>query len=326
MSAPGYAPPGEAPPPAQAPPNAPATPSYDPPAVPPAVPDYAPPSAPAADYAPPSAPPASPGYAPPDAPPASPGYAPPGSAAAPPGYDAGGAATTPTYDPTAAAPTPGYSAGAPGYTPPGEPPSALSGYNPPPGPGGPGYGAPAGPPPGLGGTGAPGYAPPPGGGGGSSNGRAIAIGIAVLLGVLILGIVGFALLRGGDGGGTGTATEGETPDEGRREEAIAEGEIDFSEVVPATGTVACEVTGLDEFGRYLVFVTLSNNSAERSAFVVDYELYGPDGTYIGADFGVIGDLAPGESERDDTYGELEGTFDYQDVTCEVIAAQRSALN
>ncbi|MEL7210759.1 MAG: hypothetical protein AAGK32_21400, partial [Actinomycetota bacterium] len=98
--------------------------------------------------------------------------------------------------------------------------------------------------------------------------------------------------------------------------------IDFSDGTPAAQTATCEVAGLDFADDYEVFATVMNVSDEESHYLIDYELFGPAGESLGVDFGIISNLAPGDQERDDTEGIIDGDVPWSDVECRVLATTR----
>ncbi len=106
------------------------------------------------------------------------------------------------------------------------------------------------------------------------------------------------------------------------QEAISELAIDFSDGVPAAEPATCEVTGVDDFDDYIVFTTVTNVSGEESHYLIDYELTGPSGAFIGSDFGIVSNLADGATERDNTLGVIDDATPWQDVSCTVFATTR----
>ncbi len=221
--------------------------------------------------------------------------------------------------PAVGGPPPGL--GAPGGPPPGygAPPGPAPSYGAPsPGipPGGPppGFGPPGGQPPAYGAPGAAGYggvssAPP------KKNSRTAWIILAGIVGVLVLvcggcvALVGFGANEASQGSGF---------------EFITELGLDFSDGVPATGPVSCEVTGIQDDGSddYAVDALVTNASGVTSHYRVEYDLFGPGQDYIGSDYGIVSNLAPDESVRDFTVGVVDGVPDWQDVTCTVTQAIR----
>jgi len=245
--------------------------------------------------------------------PGQPGVAPgmPGAPGGPPpGYGA------PAGGPSFGAPGPGPgiapgsppSYGSPGYGPPGAPAPGFGA--PPPGaaPGAPpGYGAPS---PAYGAPGPVGYGAPP-----KKSNQTVWIILGSIVGAFVLlcgGCVAIVAL-------TGEATDGfGVP------EVITEAGYDFSNAVPALGPASCEVTGVQSDGSddYAVDAIVTSQADVRSHFRVDYELVDDSGESIGSDFGIISDVDPGETVRDSTYGLVDGTPDWTNVTCNVTSSVR----
>ena len=107
-------------------------------------------------------------------------------------------------------------------------------------------------------------------------------------------------------------------------ETVSELAIDFTEGVPATGPVSCEVTGIqnDGSGDYEVFAIVTNESGVESHYLVDYELIGPSGEPLGTDFGIVSNVRPDETVRDNTIGVIDAAPDWTDVSCLVIGTSR----
>lgn len=190
----------------------------------------------------------------------------------------------------------------PQYQPPGQPTQ----YAPPPGPP-PQYQPPPGqPPPGF----QPPHAAPP------KNNKTVWIVLGIILGVVVLGIGSCAAIL---------AFAVTSADEGIRE-VFSELTIDFSNGVPATGPVTCEVTGIqtDGTGDYEVFAVVSNESGVESHYLVDYELIGPGGEPLGTDFGIVSNVGAGDFVRDNTIGVIDALPDWTEVDCQVIEATRVA--
>lgn len=179
----------------------------------------------------------------------------------------------------------------PGFPPPQSQPQA---YQPPQG-----YPAPTGPPP-------------------KKSSRRVWIILGVILGAIILlvgactAILAFAI---------------RSADESVRE-VFSELTIDFTEAVPATGPVSCEVTGIQDDGSddYEVFTEVTNESGVESHYLVDYVLVGPNGEELGTDFGIMSNVAAGALERDNTIGVIDGAPSWEQVECEVIGAARVPAN
>lgn len=105
-------------------------------------------------------------------------------------------------------------------------------------------------------------------------------------------------------------------------EFISELGLDFTDGVAPTGPVSCEVTGLQSDGDYSVDALVTNESGVTSHYRVEYDLFGPNQTYISSDFGIVSNVSDGESVRDFTLGTIGGSTDWNDVTCEVTQALR----
>ena len=200
-----------------------------------------------------------------------------------------------------------------------EPPSPSPfepspGYGSPPAGPPPGYGSPpAGPPPTYGLPGTPGYggiAPPQ-----KKSSRTIWIVLAVVLGGLAMVCVGCVALIG-----IGASQS----DELDVFEVINEATLDFSNGVPPAGPTSCEVTGIqgDGTGDYAVDAIVTNADGVKSHYEINYEILGPTGDFVGADFGIVSDVEPGETVRDFTLGLVDGPYPWTEVSCEVILALR----
>lgn len=214
----------------------------------------------------------------------------------------------------------------PGQPPPSEPP-----YNPPPQYQPPGqptqYVPPPGPPPQYQ---QPQYQPAPGGppqyqqppgfqppqSAPPKNNKTVWIVLGIILGVIVLGIGSCAAIL---------AFAVNSADESLRE-VFSELTIDFSNGVPATGPVTCEVTGIqtDGSGDYEVFAVVSNESGVESHYLVDYELIGPGGEPLGPDFGIVSNVGAGDVVRDNTIGVIDALPDWTEVDCQVTQATRVA--
>lgn len=107
-------------------------------------------------------------------------------------------------------------------------------------------------------------------------------------------------------------------------EQFGELAIDFSDGSDVEGPTSCAVTGLqnDGSGDYAVDATVHNADGVASAYQVDYDLIGPDGSTIGSDFGVISRIEPGQTVVDDTIGTVSGDADWRQVSCEVTGTVR----
>lgn len=111
-------------------------------------------------------------------------------------------------------------------------------------------------------------------------------------------------------------------------EIFSELTIDFSDGVPPDGPVSCEVTGIqtDNSDDYEVFTIVTNESGVESHYLIDYTLVGPDGSEIGTDFGIISNVAPGETIRDNSIGVIDGIPSWEQVDCQVTGASRVPAN
>jgi hypothetical protein len=148
--------------------------------------------------------------------------------------------------------------------------------------------------------------------------------LAVIGGVFVLGAGGCAALLVG---GTLVANDLADEVEARSQEIADAFLLDFSEGVPSTGASTCEVTGIQTDGTddYDVYATVTNDSSAASAFRVDYELVGPSGELLGADYGVLARVEPGATARQTTIGVIDGAPDWNEVSCNVLFTTRLAL-
>ncbi len=105
-------------------------------------------------------------------------------------------------------------------------------------------------------------------------------------------------------------------------EAFSDLTIDFTDGVPPTGPISCEVTGLDSLDSYDVLMTVTNASGETSAYQIDHELLGPAGESLGTDFGIISRIEPGATVSDYTFGFINGDPHWSDVRCLVLDTVR----
>lgn len=99
---------------------------------------------------------------------------------------------------------------------------------------------------------------------------------------------------------------------------------DFSTGVPATGPSSCQVVGFlgGESDTYTVEVTITNESGIDSHYRIAYDLLGPDGSFLGSDFGIVSNVPAGDEVRDTNFGFLTGTVEPDDIACEVTEAIR----
>lgn len=140
----------------------------------------------------------------------------------------------------------------------------------------------------------------------------VLLGVGIALVVLVVGacVVGAIVIYANDAS----------------REFVSELTIDFSDGVPAAQAATCEVAGLDFADDYEVFATVTNVSDVESHYLIDYELFDAAGASLGTDFGIVSNLAPGASERDDTEGVIDGATPWTDVDCEVLATTRVAAS
>jgi hypothetical protein len=204
----------------------------------------------------------------------------------------------PSTPPPVAGSPPGWG-GATGPAPP-----APAGWQQPP----PGYG-PAPPPASWQPQGGYGYGPPPAP---PRSNKGVWIVLGIVLGVIVFFVGGCFVLIAVIGNAVGETLE----------EAIDEIN-DFTNAVPATGPTSCEVTGVDTvFDDYIVDVSATNDSGVTSAYRISYELFGPDDTSLGTDYGDIDRIEPGQSATSEIYGFVDIGPNWTEVSCDVISALR----
>ena len=107
-------------------------------------------------------------------------------------------------------------------------------------------------------------------------------------------------------------------------EVVTEAGYDFSNASPALGPSTCEVTGIQTDGSddYAVDVIITSQADVRSHYRIDYDLVDNTGEPIGSDYGIISDVDPGETVTDGSFGVVDGTPGWTDVTCNVTSSVR----